>query len=210
MNVMRVALVALAGCGFQTAGGPDAMTPEEQPGQGVEIDAAIDASIDGGFDLESCPENYDVDVPGPTRYRLISDARAAWDHSDDCNNDLAGSTHLVVFETMQEVIAVDALIDANGGLPGNAVWIGGVQQRGATQVNQNWLAFDDTPLINGWATNEPNDGTTESGGEQYVKLERGKDYFVDVHGTDGYSALCECDGKPVAPNAAAAIASQRP
>jgi hypothetical protein len=210
MSVMRVAWVALvAGCGFQTPGrgGTDAAVDAD-----VAIDAReIDAAIDGGFDFSTCPASYNLNLglPGPTRYRLITAGRAAWVHSDDCNNDLQGATHLIVLEDMNQVIALGNFVNNATGIEGNDVWIGGVQERGSATPGANWLGFDGAPLIGAWATNEPNDDRGEDNEEQFVKVERNRSFFVDIRGDEDNGAVCECDGKPVAKNAADAITASR-
>lgn len=193
---MRVAwgVALVAGCGFQTAG--------HSGGKGGEP-----ASDD--FDVAKCPESYDAPIAGPSRYRLINDGRPAWVQSDACDADLPGATHLVVLETMAELLAVGAFIDNASGIAQN-VWIGGVQLRGSVLATENWFGLDGAPLIGGWATNEPNDGTREDGGEQFVKIERSRHYFVDITGFENDGALCECDGKPVDTMIAEAISGYRP
>lgn len=196
---MRVAWIALvAGCGFQSPGptvGGTATTPP-----------------DSGFDYATCPASYNVPLPGPTRYRLIPEGRAAWTHSDACNADLRGATHLVVLETMPELLSVSAFVDnVTTVTADNAVWIGGVQLRTALVPSDGWLGFDAAPLIAAWAPGEPNDGTTETDhSEQFVYLQRDRRYLADKPGDTGAGALCECDGKPVASVAGAAILPNRP
>jgi hypothetical protein len=202
MGVMRVAWIALvAGCGFETPAARD-VQPDAEP------DAAVDAPIDSFAD--ACPSSYNVALPGPTKYRLILGGAAAWVHSDDCDDDLPGATHLVVLETMVELVSVGALLDTFTGIANDRIWIGGVQQRPAALPADNWLGFDGMPLLSGWTTGEPNDDTVEDGGEQFVRIERSRRYFSDIEGVDPAGALCECDGKSVAPNARAAITSNRP
>jgi len=169
-------------------------------------------SPDSGYDYALCPSSYNVQLPGPTRYRLVPEGQAAWTHSDTCNADLPGATHLVVLETMHEVMAVSGFVDTTPTtIAGNAVWVGGVQQRTAQLPDFDWLGFDGAPLIPAvWATGEPNDGSNESDhGEQFVVLERTRRYLADMPGSTSSGALCECDGKPVAPSAVAAITTNR-
>jgi hypothetical protein len=181
---------------------------EEASDANIEPDAAVDAAIDSF--AGSCPSSYNASLPGPTKYRLILGGSVAWAHSDDCDDDLPGATHLVVLETMVELGAVSVLVDTTDGIANNRIWIGGVQERTAVMPADNWLGFDGAPLLNGWATGEPNDDTVEDGGEQFVQLERSRRYFADIEGPNLGGALCECDGKSVAPNARAAITSNRP
>jgi hypothetical protein len=194
---MRVAWIALvAGCGFQS--------PAADPSMG--------GAPDSSFDYTTCPASYNVALPGPTRYRLIATGRAAWDHSDTCNADLLGATHLVVLETMPELLSVSGFVATNANtIANNAVWVGGVQLRTALTPRDGWLGFDGAALIDAWDPNEPNDtgGTEADHGEQFVFLENAR-RLADRPGNTGIGALCECDGKPVATNAAAAIVANRP
>lgn len=171
---------------------------------------AAAAPPDSGFDYATCPPSYNALLPGPTRYRLIPTPGAAWAHSDTCAADLPGATHLVVLETMPELVSVSGFVDT-ATTAGNAVWVGGVQLRTALLPRDGWLRFDGMPLVDGWASGEPNDnGGTENQEEQFVYLERGRRYLADRAGATGNGALCECDGKPVAATAAAAIVANRP
>jgi hypothetical protein len=195
---MRVAWVALvAGCGFQS-------NVPDVGGTGAEIPGS-------GFDYALCPASYNVQLPGPSRYRLLPAGHPAWEQSDTCNQDLPGATHLVVLETLPELLSVSAFVDNPVTITAaNAVWIGGVQLRSAVLPGDGWLSFDGTSLIDAWKPGEPNDGTVEDHGEQFVFLERGQRYLADKPGTTSSGALCECDGKPVAATAAAAITANRP
>jgi len=199
---MRVAWIALiAGCGFQS--------PSADPSMG----GTAGDPVDSGYDYALCPPSYNVQLPGPTRYRLIPEGHPAWQQSDACMVDLPSATHLVVLETMAEVMAVSGFVDTTPTtIANNAVWVGGVQERTASLPDFGWLGFDGAPLIPAvWATGEPNDGTNESDhSEQFVVLERTRRYLVDRGGSNGYGALCECDGKPIAPGAVAAITANRP
>lgn len=206
---MRAAwILFIAGCAFQA----QAVPTEGTGGAGPVPDA--------GFAFASCPATYTTVLPGlpaspePSRYRLIATPGKATDQIAACNGDLQGATHLVVLESMPELIAVAALIDGmpDNAIAHNAVWVGGVQQRSALRPDQSWLGFDDHPLTDQWASGEPNDGggdianTELNHSEQFVVVERGKHYLTDVARDTGSGALCECDGKPVGPMATATIA----
>lgn len=196
---MRVAWVALiAGCGFQA-----------QPARDESPTAAADAAA---FDFSTCPPSYTTTLTGSSRYRLIVEGHPAWEQSDTCAADMPGATHLAVLDTLDERNAAAALINAAPTLASSGAWIGAVQLRTATLTNQAWFWFDGTPLTGSWNSGEPNDG---GGGEtdhreQFVKLQKTRTGFTDQNGSEGDGALCECDGKPIAPAAAAAIAANRP
>lgn len=204
---MRIAwIILVAGCGFRSQAGA---VEDNAP------DAAPNAAPDASF-AHTCPENYNLSLPGfsgSSRYRLIIDGHPAWTQSDTCASDAPGATHLVVLETQNELNAVAALVNAPPlGIAGNSVWVGGVQQRTAALPGDNWLRFDDAPLTSGWSGAEPNDkdnGEVDHA-EQFIKIEKDKPYLQDTAGTGNYGALCECDGKPIGPNATAAILSNLP
>jgi hypothetical protein len=194
---MRVAwIILITGCGFRS-----------QPG--VLDDTAPAAAPDASVPY-TCPTSYSANLPGPSHYRLIVEGHPAWIQSDTCAGDLPGKTHLVVLETQDEISEVAALVSAPPmGIAGNAIWVGGVQQRTAVLPGTNWLRFDGEPLTLGWGGAEPNDkGNGElDHEEQFVRLEKGKAYLQDSAGNGNYGALCECDGKPLAMAATMAIDS---
>jgi hypothetical protein len=186
----------------------------------VEIDAAQVETDAAGPDAAQCPPAYDIVLQGPSRYRLITAAAPAWEHSDTCASDLRDATHLVILETAAEVASVQALVEhPPATIESGGIWVGGVQLRTATTPAEGWLGFDGQPLIGGeWydddATNdhEPNDQNeieTDDHLEQFVAIDAGKHGLNDADGTHARGALCECDGKPMAANAVAAVASNR-
>lgn len=195
---MRVAWVVwIAGCGFQ------AHAPLDEEAASVP---------DAGFDAARCPASYDVRFPAPSssRYRLITAGRAAWTQSDACAADLMGATHLVVLDSQSEFDRVVALVAA-ATTRVNAIWVGAVQQPTATQPLAGWLWFDGSPVTGGWSGVEPNDRDgRESQEEQFARIEKTKLYLQDSGGATSSGALCECDGKPIATAAAAAITADRP
>jgi hypothetical protein len=195
----------LAGCGFQARAVGD-----NEPGGAVLMDADTDAP---SFNVVSdCPQNYNAELPGPTKYRWILTGGAAGTQIDACNNDLPGRTHLIVFDSMAELMSVSMQVDK---LPDNMVhqiFVGGVQQAGAVMPTDNWIGFDDQALLPGtWAGGEPNDNNQGEAdhAEQFLMMERNKHYFSDGAKTNQSGALCECDGKAVGPLATAAINAYR-
>jgi len=190
-------------------------------------DAMVDHDAAGppsdAFSYAICPPTYNLGsvLPGPTRYRLINTDARAWEHSDACARDLPGATHLAVVETTAELMSIEALVNQPPTqIAGNAVLIGGVQLKTAMETDESWLGFDGRPLIdNAWYDDhandhEPNDSDgTENGQEQFVAIAANKDGLNDADGKDPtklHGALCECDGHPIAANAAAAVDSYRP
>jgi hypothetical protein len=142
---------------------------------------------------------------------LIPEGRPAWTQSDACVADLPGATHLVVLESKAELDGATALVGAaTTALAGNAIWVGAVQQTPAALPSAGWLWLDGT-AVTGWGGIEPNDrDRQENREEQFARIEKGKLYLQDSAGSGNHSALCECDGKPIALTAAAAIEANRP
>lgn len=195
---MRVAWILLiAGCGFQ--------------GRAPVGEGEAAPVPDAGFDATTCPASYDVALPGPSRYRLITSGSPAWVQSDACAADLSGATHLVVLDSPDELSRVVSLVAMTTTLAGNAIWIGAVQQATAAQPGAGWLWFSGDAVTGGWGGVEPNDrDNKENQEEQFVRIEKTKLYLQDSGGSSNSGALCECDGKPIAPAAAAAITANRP
>jgi hypothetical protein len=195
---MRVAWIAvIAGCGFQ------AHAPLDEEAAPVP---------DAGFDAASCPASYDVLLSGQSasRYRLITVGHPAWTQSDACAADSASATHLVVLDSQNELDRVVELVVA-ATTPVSSIWLGAVQQATAMQPLAGWLWLDGSPVTGGWSGVEPNDRDgRENQEEQFARIEKTKPYLQDSGGNTGAGALCECDGKPIAPEAAAAIRANRP
>lgn len=168
------------------------------------------SAIPDAFDVTGCPDTY-VTAGQTSRYRVILAGRKAWEHSDDCTDDLPGATHLVALDTIEEVAAIQTVVDAAGGLDDNKAWVGGVQPRMQVAVGVGWLSVTGGPMITtAWDGNEPNDGGgTEDSGENFVGYERGRDGLIDFPSNDTYGGICECDGKPLDAAAAAAIDANR-
>ena len=196
-------IILIAGCGFHSPPGtttdPDAGPDTDNPGSG------------------QCPASYDVTkLPGPSHYRLIVDGHRAWEQSDDCNDDLPGSTRLVVIETRKEFDDISAYIKTGLGTAMDSVWIGAVQLPTAATVDTDWLGFDGAPLFDGWGGSEPNDNNTSNPDEanheeQFVRMTRtNPPYFIDDSGPKMFGAICECDGKPIAATVPALINGYRP
>lgn len=192
---MRWASLLLVGCSFE-------------PGLGDEPDAP--AAVIDTFSVDACPADYSI--IGPTsRYRLINQNTKAWLHSDDCNDDLPGATHLVAIDDPAERGLIESAINGVDGLQNNRVWVGGVQAPSLATVSTGWLLVSGEPLaIALWGGGEPNDGgAIEDNGENFAGLERNRVGLVDFPTLDDQTAICECDGKPLAEAAKAAIDANR-
>jgi hypothetical protein len=109
---------------------------------------------------------------------------------------------MIVFDSMQELVELDALLDATRTV--TRYYVGGVQDPQAVTRDQGWIAFDGTPLLPGaWylPENEPDDGAVdliENQGQQLLILDTVLPYFHDATGVTAYGVVCECDGQPVA------------
>lgn len=194
---MRSPWLVLAACSYSpVAGEPDPPAPDVQV-----FDAARD-----------CPADYTIVLSGESsRYRVIRTGRRAWVQADDCADDKPGFTHLVAIDSPAELDQVEATIDPIGDLDRNVVWVGGIQPRDQAGPREGWLAITGGPLIDTeWDGGEPNDGSGgEDNGENFSGVERNREGLVDFPNTNNSGALCECDGKPVDPAAAAAIDANR-
>ena len=180
-----------------------------EPGVAPEPDGP---AIPDAFDVAGCPETYRTTAAGQTsRYRVILEGRKAWEHSDDCTDDLRGATHLVALDSMDEVAAIQAVVDAAGGLDSNKAWVGGVQPRLQVAVGLGWLSVTGGPMITtAWDGDEPNDGGgNEDSGENFVGYERGRGGLIDFPSNETYGGICECDGKPLDAAASTAIDANR-
>lgn len=176
-----------------------------------------------GFDISTCPATYTTMLPGfsttTSRYRLLKTGADAATQSDLCNADLPGRTHLIVFESLAEADAVAQLVNDTSIMPQisqNAIWIGAVQLRTALTPAEGWIGFDDQPLLEGlWSLSgipEPDDqgGMENDHREQFAEMERTESgRLADNENANQSGALCECDGKPIGPMAAAAVESNR-
>ncbi len=167
-------------------------------------------AIPDAFDVASCPSTYQI-VGQTSRYRVISEGRKAWEHSDDCNDDLSGATHLVALDSDEEVVAIQAVVQNTGNLSNNKAWVGGVQPQMQVAPGLGWLSVTGGSMITtAWAGNEPNDGGgNEDSGENFVGYERGRTGLIDFPSGDTHGAVCECDGKPLDAAAGAAIDANR-
>jgi hypothetical protein len=196
---VRWAWLFLAACNYSPSSA-------ERPG-----DAPL-AVPDAFAPATQCPATYALVLPNQTsRYRVIRGDGTAWDHSDDCNDDLPGATHLVAIDNQAELDQVEAALTAIGDLEDNRAWIGAVQLRGQAEPGIGWLSITGGPLdLALWDQGEPNDvGGDEDDQENFGSVERNRDGLYDFTTDDTTGGMCECDGKPIDPAAAAAIDANR-
>ncbi len=173
------------------------------------IDTPVDVVI---FDpVRDCPVEYTIALAGQaSRYRVITNGAKAWEHSDDCNNDMPGKTHLIAIDDQAELDQVEIVLDAIGDLSNNTACVGGVQLRDQIAPGVGWLLITGGPLLTtAWADGEPNDGSNEDNDENFAGIERGRQGLVDFPSNDDQGAMCECDGKPADITADAAVNANR-
>jgi hypothetical protein len=209
---VRSCWLLVAACSYQPVRQDGDVVADSAPvGIDAEVVADADPPVDAFVPARDCPSGYDVVIAGQTsRYRVITTGRRSWEHGDDCIDDELGHTHLVAIDDQAELDGIEALVDATGNLASNKAWIGGVQLRGQATPADGWLAVTGGPLLAIFNPGEPNDnGGTEDNQENFVGLERGRQGLVDFPNNDNLGAICECDGKPVHPQAAAAVEANR-
>src|SRR5678815_1256769 len=173
-------LVALAACRFDL--------PESSIDGAVEA-GAPDAAFNPALD---CPASYGATLTSTastSRYRVITTAAQFWTHNATCNADRPGVTHAASLGTMQEMLELDALLDAISTL--DRYYLGGIQDPQATATNQGWIWLDGTPLLQtAWylPEGEPDDGNsgTEVHNSQLVIIDRLLQYLHDATGTSAY------------------------
>lgn len=200
--------LALAGCDFSLrAGGIDGGVVADAQGGEAPIDA---------FVPPVCPPSYSVTI-GSSKYAITPTNRMMWTQSDLCDADAPGSTHLVILETIGEAMALRAQLLLQPAQPqGSRYFIGAVQDPMASGVEAGWITFAGAPLDpalwSNFGTNlvEPDDnGNLVEDGEEQIAvfdLTVTQGYLVDLSGRGNSGAVCECDGRSVAPQAAQYLA----
>src|SRR5262245_27006634 len=186
--------IAMAGCGFPSPGSP--RDADDNPRDTKDLDA----SGDGGFDPGTCPTNYTVTLPSfpGVKYRLISGNAVFQSQRTACGSAI---THLVAIETLLELTELGvALVEVPAPTRG-WFYIGAVQRRDALATDASWLWLiggDVDPTFWGAfeTTLQPNDDDgTEDDAENLAVIDALQVKLIDVNGTTGYGAVCECDGK---------------
>lgn len=206
MRSLLVGIAVIAGCGFhptELRDAPGSAAPDTSAG------TAADAMPDAAFDPLTCLAAGYAPLPGQTSYyRMLTGAGSAWVHSDDCNDDLPGATHLAVLDDLPETMAVQILVSATPALSNSGAFYGGVQEPGQTSPGSGWISFADTPMFTAWSSGEPDDGGShqETGKEQFVGLAYNRAYDIDYPGNATNGAICECDGHAIGSAAAALLA----
>jgi hypothetical protein len=203
LGAMRPALlmIALAGCGFRSPGGGTAAG--DAAGDDTAIDAAVDATA---FDPGTCPPSYDVKLPSfpQAKYRIITSDAVLRSQHTQCT--VAGKSHLIALETAAELAELAVVLGQVASPPTNGwYYVGAVQkpEQDAPGAEWSWL-IGGAVLPALWGiyqmAQQPNDDDgSEDDTENLAVIDRGQFKLLDVRGTSGYGAVCECDGMSIVP-----------
>lgn len=175
-----------------------------------DLDGGTDAAM---FDPGQCPPTYPLrPLLFRSAYRIVQQSLSAQAQRRDCENDEPGFTHLAAIGSVEEAIYLEGALEDQDVQPG--AWIGAVQVRSASSPSAGWIIPDGTLLPAGlWGSLEPNDGfdgTVEGGNEQYTRLDRGRQYLVDIAPIIDSAAICECDGVAVSTDFSKEFDAQQP
>jgi len=143
-----------------------------------------------------CPTNY-VELEGQSsRYRYIPTPQEWQKANDDCNNDREASTHLVVLQSVDEILAVRTLVtdvinfQLHVGYARNTVKAGGNAQV-FYAVTGETLDYEAPEWVL-WHSTEPNN---VGDAETIVFIEDAKQ-LMDGNPLNKNRYVCECDGRP--------------
>jgi hypothetical protein len=186
---------------------PDGHEPIDAPTQVTPPDAKVflDATTPPAFDPTMCPTGYSnntVTASPNSRYRVINQGAGFTTHYTTCMNDHPGWTHLVVLDTMMEAMQIHAA------LSGNSYYVGAVQPPDQATVGTGWLQLTGEAVPTDlWQESQPNDNgdNNENNEQNLTAVDDSSGLMNDVSGSFQYLGVCECDGKPIAPAAQAAI-----
>lgn len=170
----------------------------------VPIDAPVDMAIDARlFDpATDCPNNYNLVIAGLTsHYRSITNDADWPSHHADCADDLAGATHLIVFDSPNEL----ALLGQQAAF---RYLVGYFQVTNQAAVDVGWLTVTGGTVPSSvWLAGQPNDNDGVEDGEQdrgFINFQTGPG-IQDGPSNFATNAMCECDGKPIPPAIAAML-----
>jgi hypothetical protein len=211
LRLVRILAVFLAGCGFQVSSELMDAAPGDVARPDGTIDAPADAMADAMVDamadapLAACPIDYTITVNGSTsRYRISSTNATFAQHHASCNDDLVGKTHLAVFDTLNELDQVTALLTQVVQPNGGRFYVGAVQMPNQLTTSAGWLQFTGGAVpSNMWGMGHPedNDNSELEHDQQLAALDSGQ-RMNDVSGDVFYGSVCECDGKTIDPTVA--------
>jgi hypothetical protein len=185
---------------------PDSHDPIDGPAHVTPIDAKVflDAATPV-FDPAMCPAGYSnntVTASPNSRYRVINQAADFTTQYTACMNDHLGWTHLVVLDTMTEATQIHAA------LAGNPYYVGAVQPLDQATVGTGWLQLTGEAVPSDlWQATQPNDNgdSNENNEQNLTAADDNSGLMNDVSGSFQYLGVCECDGKPIASAAQAAV-----
>jgi uncharacterized Zn-binding protein involved in type VI secretion len=203
------ALILVSACGFSPSNaiGVDADHPMIDAPK-VQIDAHVNPPLDAfvfedapaveAFDPANCPIGYSnntVTASPSSRYRIVGQPAVFGTQQTICAGDHPGWTHLVVLDTQLEATQIETA------LAGNAYYVGAIQPPNQQSPDVGWLQFTGEAVpADMWQINQPNDnGDVENNEQNFVAADNSTGLLNDVSGTYSYLAVCECDGKPIAP-----------
>ena len=210
-------MVLVSACGFSPNlasvdaqdGHPDAPHPIDAPPHVTPPDAFVfqDAMTPPAFDPAMCPTGYtntSVTASPNSRYRIIAQSAGFSAQYAACKNDHPGWTHLVVLDATLEATQIHAV------LAGNSYYVGAVQPANQATPSTGWLQLTgETVPANLWQPSQPNDNgdSIENNEQNVTAVDDATGLMNDVSGSFQYLGVCECDGKPIAPAALAAVGS---
>lgn len=212
-----VIMVLASACGFSpNSASVDAHTdhvdaphhdPIDAPTHVTPLDAfeLHDAMSPPPFDPTMCPTSYTnntVSASPNSRYRVITTFALYPTQYASCRDDHPGWTHLVVLDSALEAMQV------HGALGGNSYYVGAVQPADQATPGTGWLQLTGEAVPPDlWEQGQPNDnGDNDENDEQNLTaVDDSSALMNDVAGSYQFLGVCECDGKPIAPAALAAI-----
>jgi len=186
---------------------PDGHEPIDGPPHVTPPDAKVflDAMTPPAFDPTMCPMGYTnntVTASPNSRYRIISTLDFYATQYASCRDDHPGWTHLVVLDTVMEATQIHA------GLGNNSYYVGAVQPQDQATPGTGWLQLTGEAVpTDVWEQGQPNDnGDGDENNEQnFTAVDDSSALMNDVAGGYQFLGVCECDGKPIAAAALAAI-----
>lgn len=168
-------------CVLRSAVEPDAAVTDAPPIDSMPIDgdpfaATAAACMAVGYTLEPSTMGY---------YKKVTSG-ANWNNaSNDCNDDVAGATHLITLSTVEEVAFQRTI---------NNAWIGWID----SPTEGMWHVLTaEVPVINiadYWGDRRPDGGDDENCAVMRLSNPDGID---DVDCPQNHPYICECDGRPV-------------
>ncbi|MEO8841667.1 MAG: hypothetical protein ABI591_00630 [Kofleriaceae bacterium] len=214
MRFLAIIVLASA-CGFSpNSASVDART-DHLDGHHDPIDASHVTPIDAfefhdamsppAFDPAMCPSGYTnhlVTASPNSRYRVTNQADVFSALYNACKNDHPGWTHLVVLDTTQEATQIETALN------GNSYYVGAVQPANQAMVTAGWLQLTGEAVpADLWQTSQPNDDgdNFENNEQNLTAVDNTSGLMNDVAGSFQYLGVCECDGKPIAATAEAAL-----